>query len=525
MLLSWQPHSYSLRIIEATQKSIIQKECNERQIETISSNPLSQDRLDLAVILSPGSPPLKARYHQTLQLIFSFYKVWRDTQQHDGTYQVLLVTAVSLHPDLLPDQDICLPLGHNWPKNIKMTKDTPPLAAAWNITTLHSMRACSLPKLISQVILDSPAESFLFRHQDSLIFHKFTSDIEGMISTKTVEYDLHHSSFDIQHSKVSSLEQSRRIPYPHSQERFDRRFERVYEEDLNERSSERLKSSMQVNRSVDSHPLTRDITINDIAATLAQQRLAEKSLHTQPPAMKELITTTSQNDLPPLASSEQIGHPPPPISSITPVPPPIHASPDLHVPSELPQYTPITARPPQASSIARINPDLNRPAVESADQSKDLADRPAVPPATGMAQLAAADAPSQLAPPGAHQTVTLSQPNLDQETNIQGDVIEVPNRQLETSTEKSDPLSDTGQDPNPSQEESFQPRNTRSDASAKSLTTQEKEFISRLCHHVNNFDSQLVSIYLDPLVTFNKTTCKFETHYDQATNLNQKTNL
>ena len=314
MLLSWQPHSYLMRIIEATQNSIIQKECNQRQIETISSNPLSQDRLDLAVILSPGSPPLKARYHQTLQLIFSFYKVWRDTQQHDGTYQVLLVTAVSLHPDLLPDQDICLPLGHNWPKNIKMTKDTPPLAAAWNITTLHSMRACSLPKLISQVILDSPAESFLFRHQDSLIFHKFTSDIEGMISTKTVEYDLHHSSFDIQHSKVSSLEQSRRIPYPHSQERFDRRFERVYEEDLNERSSERLKSSMQVNRSVDSHPLTRDITINDIAATLAQQRLSEKSLHTQPPAMKELITTNSQvNDLQPLASSAQFGHPPPPI--------------------------------------------------------------------------------------------------------------------------------------------------------------------------------------------------------------------
>ena len=142
MLLSWQPHTYSLRIIEAPQDSIIQKECNQRQIEEISSNPLSQDRLDLAVILSPGSPPLKARYHQQIQLIFSFYKVWRNTQQHDGTYQVQLVTAVSLHPDLLPAQDICLPLGHNWPTDIKMTKDTPPLAAAWNITTLHSMRAC-----------------------------------------------------------------------------------------------------------------------------------------------------------------------------------------------------------------------------------------------------------------------------------------------------------------------------------------------------------------------------------------------
>ena len=108
------------------------------------------------------------------------------------------------------------------------------------------------------------------------------------------------------------------------------------------------------------------------------------------------------------------------------------------------------------------------------------------------------------------------QPNLDQETNSQGDVIEVPNRQQETSKEKSDPL-----DPNPPQEESFQTRNTRSDASAKSLTTQEKDFISRLCHHVNSFDSQLVSIYLDPLVTFNKNSCKFEIHYDQATNLNK----
>ena len=143
-----------------------------------------------------------------------------------------------------------------------------------------------------------------------------------------------------------------------------------------------------------------------------------------------------------------------------------------------------------------------------------------------MAQPVFADAPSQLGPPGAHQTVTLNQaldntPNLDQETHSQGDVIAVPNKQLETSTEKSDPLSDIGQNPNPSQEESFQPRNTRSDASAKSLTTQEKEFLSRLCHHVNNFDSPLVSIYLDPLVTFNKTSCKFETHYDQATNLNK----
>merc|ERR1712074_69991 len=57
--------------------------------------------------------------------------------------------------------------------------------------------------------------------------------------------------------------------------------------------------------------------------------------------------------------------------------------------------------------------------------------------------------------------------------------------------------------------------------SAKSLTTQEQDFLQKLCHHVNTFDSQLVSIYLDPLVTFSKTTSKFEIHYDQATNLNK----
>ena len=485
-------------------------------IEEISPSPLSQDRLDLAVILTPGTSPLKARYHEQLQLLFSFYKVWRTTPQHDGSYQVLLITAVSLHPDLLPDQDICLPLGHNWPTDIRMTKDNPPLAAVWNVTILHSMRACSFPQLTSQVILDSPSESFLFRHQDSLVFHKFTADIEGMLSTKPVEFDLHTASFDTQHSKVSSLEQNRKLPYPHSRERFDKRVERIYEEDLNERSSERLKSSIQVNTSVDSHPLTRNIVINEIAATLAQHQLVEKSLRTQPPAMKELVKDTTQEDPPPLASSEKIGHTPPPISSTPPAPPPTHARPDIHNPSELPQYEPIIARPQQASSIDNINPDLNRPAVEQADQPRDLADKSAVPSATSMAQLAAADVPSQLAPQGANQTVTAIHSNLDHETNSQGEIMEVLDRQQETSKKKTNPL-----DPNQPQNDSFQTKNTRSDASAKNLTTEEKDFLQKLCHHVNTFDSQLVSIYLDPLVTFSTTTCKFEIHYDQATNLNK----
>ena len=50
MLLAWQPHSYSLRIIEATQQAIITKECNQRQIELIPPNPLCQEQLELAVI-------------------------------------------------------------------------------------------------------------------------------------------------------------------------------------------------------------------------------------------------------------------------------------------------------------------------------------------------------------------------------------------------------------------------------------------------------------------------------------------
>ena len=165
---------------------------------------------------------------------------------------------------------------------------------------------------------------------------------------------------------------------------------------------------------------------------------------------------------------------------------------------------------------------------KSADQSRDLADRTAVPLTTGVAQPGATDAPTQLGPPGAtaHQAVTLDQAldamaNLDRETHNQDDVIEVSNKQLETSTEKNDPLSQIEQNPNLSQEEVIQPRNTRSDALAKSLTSQEKEFISKLVHHVNKFESQLVSIYLDPLVSFNKTSCMFEPHYDLATNLNR----
>ena len=126
MLLAWQPHSYSLRIIEATQQAIITKECNQRQIESLPPSPLNQEQLELAMIMgdtTTSTTPLNAPYHQTLKLIFSFYKVWQDHQQQDGTYQVMLVTAVSLHPDLVPSHDICLPLGHNWPqKKEQMTE-------------------------------------------------------------------------------------------------------------------------------------------------------------------------------------------------------------------------------------------------------------------------------------------------------------------------------------------------------------------------------------------------------------------
>ena len=215
LLIAWQPHSYALRIIEATQQAIIVKECNQRQLECLPPTPMSQELLELIMIVgdtATSNTPLDALYHQTLKLVFSFYKTWQELPQQDGTHQVQLITAVSLQPDLVPSYDTCLPANHDWPQSMKVAHDAFPLAAPWTITNLHPMRTCSLPKLIQQVILDSPVESFSFRHGESKIFHKFTANVDGKPSTVAIDYDLHSSSHDHQHSKISSIEQSRCIP-------------------------------------------------------------------------------------------------------------------------------------------------------------------------------------------------------------------------------------------------------------------------------------------------------------------------
>ena len=45
-------------------------------------------------------------------------------------------------------------------------------------------------------------------------------------------------------------------------------------------------------------------------------------------------------------------------------------------------------------------------------------------------------------------------------------------------------------------------KETRRNAKAKLLTDAEKDFVHRLISHVNQFEHQMVSIYLEPLVKF-----------------------
>ena len=126
-----------------------------------------------------------------------------------------------------------------------------------------------------------------------------------------IDFDLYRTSQNHQHSKISSLELNQRIPYPLDREKnFARRYEsnfdrRLYDED----ADDRVRIFNPVGRSMDSHAMTRDITILDIANTLSQQRLAESQLENQPPAnshhpapaTKNISKVLSQDN--PLASS------------------------------------------------------------------------------------------------------------------------------------------------------------------------------------------------------------------------------
>ena len=46
--------------------------------------------------------------------------------------------------------------------------------------------------------------------------------------------------------------------------------------------------------------------------------------------------------------------------------------------------------------------------------------------------------------------------------------------------------------------------------------------MNQLVSHINEFEEELLSVFLEPLVKYNKNICAFETHFDLTTNLNQK---
>ena len=154
-----------------------------------------------------------------------------------------MITAASLHPDLVPRNDVHLPIGHAWPTTMRVSQETLPMASPWNITPLHPMRVCSEPKLLYQLVLDFPVERFKFRHCDSDQFHKFTPDRNGKASTTAAEYYLYPMSQNLQYSKISSLEASQKIPYPLDRDRnFPRRynntFNRRLDDDIDEFSTQ-----------------------------------------------------------------------------------------------------------------------------------------------------------------------------------------------------------------------------------------------------------------------------------------------
>ena len=146
LVISWQPQSYAIKVIEANLTAILQRECNNRQLETISHSPISQDPLEIAMIVGDSgdsTTPLDTLYHSTLKIIFSYYKCWDFLPQQDGTHKVSMITTASLHPDLVPRHDVRLPLGHDWPSTMRMSQEAYPMTTPWNITALHHMHICS----------------------------------------------------------------------------------------------------------------------------------------------------------------------------------------------------------------------------------------------------------------------------------------------------------------------------------------------------------------------------------------------
>ena len=245
-----------------------------------------------------------------------------------------------------------------------------------------------------------------------------------------IEYDLHCASHDHQHSKISSLESSQRIPYPLDKEKnLARRYEsnfnrRLFDEDADDRVSDRVRTFHQVNRSVDSHPMTRNTAIHDITSTLNRHRLAGRSPDFQPPAPLQQPTPVTNNishkafsrDDPPNASSATKSKPTP---STPGAPPNQHPAPgpaNTHDPTDPPSYPAIPERhtdPTQALGAASLPTDNNKTpsAKESAVPELVVADQSAVPPGTQPAPPDTADTTGQ--PDSMLEQVLTQMTNLD----------------------------------------------------------------------------------------------------------------
>ena len=50
IVIAWEPQSYGLRVIEANLIALIQRDCNTRQLESITHKPISQDLQEIALI-------------------------------------------------------------------------------------------------------------------------------------------------------------------------------------------------------------------------------------------------------------------------------------------------------------------------------------------------------------------------------------------------------------------------------------------------------------------------------------------
>ena len=161
-----------------------------------------------------------------------------------------------------------------------------------------------------------------------------------------------------------------------------------------------------------------------------------------------------------------------------------------------------------------------------------------VPPAAPLSQPTAAQPPQ---PATAQPAVTPdAQPVIQGQPDTQGQPPNSNTEQVPTETETESDLDNTlqGQDSTTHSDfnislspvnsepdltdEGILVKNTRKDDKAKSLSEDEKEFVRQIVMHINQFDEELISIFLEPLVSFNKNTNAFEAHFEKTTNLNQR---